>query len=208
MSTALKPVKKIYTYADYLEWDENVRAEIINGAVYMMSPPLTIHQRISMRLSQRIAYFLEGKTCEVFAAPFGVRLFPLEDKSDNTVVEPDIVVVCDPSKIDEHGCNGAPDLVIEILSPSNSYRERFIKFNLYLKAGVREYWVVSPENKGIEVHVFDEGRYFTHTYRIDDGDARDGERALEVIPVSVLSGLKIDLKDIFHDTHYSVSVRP
>ena len=113
MSTALEKFeeKEHYTYADYLEWDENVRAEIINGTVYMMSPPLTIHQRISMRLSQRIAQYLEGKTCEVFAAPFGVRLFPLEDKSDDTVVEPDIVVVCEPSRIDERGCNGAPEII-------------------------------------------------------------------------------------------------
>jgi Uma2 family endonuclease len=110
--------KQSYTYADYLEWDENVRAEIINGKIYMMSPPLTMHQRISMRLSTQIANFLKGKPCEVFAAPFGVRLFPKEDKTDDTVVEPDIAVVCDSSKLDERGCNGAPDLVIEIISPS------------------------------------------------------------------------------------------
>ena len=102
MSTALEPDKQeSYTYADYLEWDEDIRAEIINGHVYMMSPPLTVHQRISRKLFMKFAVFLEGKTCEVFSAPFGVRLFPREDRSDTTVAEPDTVVVCDPRKIDE-----------------------------------------------------------------------------------------------------------
>jgi Uma2 family endonuclease len=189
--------KEYYTYADYLEWDEDARAEIINGNIYMMSPPLTIHQRISMRLSQRIARFLEGKTCEVFAAPFGVRLFPLEDKTDDTVVEPDIVVVCDPSKIDERGCNGAPDLIIDILSPSNQRRERFLKFDLYLKAKVREYWVVYPENKEIEVHLFDDGRYFMQAYGVNEPDTKEEDMAREIVPVSVLPGLEINAKDIF-----------
>ena len=199
MSTALKQENKFYTYADYLEWDEDVRAEIINGTVYMMSPPLTVHQRISMRLSNRISQFLEGKTCEVFAAPFGVRLFPLEDKSDDTVVEPDLVVVCDPSKIDERGCNGAPDLVIEIISPSNFRKERIVKFNAYLKAKVREYWIVYPEDEAIEVHLLDEERerYTTLTYGINPPDTKENERAPEIVPVAILPGLEIDVKDIF-----------
>jgi len=199
MSSALEQYeeKHYYTYADYLEWDEDVRAEIINGIAYMMSPPLTLHQRISMRLSTHISQFLKGKTCEVFAAPFGVRLFPKEDKSDDTVVEPDIVVICDPSKIDERGCNGAPDLVIEILSPSNSRKERLIKFDAYSRAKVREYWVVSPEDKGIEVHIFENGRYFTRAYGVNEPDAAEDERVPEIVPVSVLPGLEIDVKDIF-----------
>ena len=198
MPSALEQVReKSYTYADYLEWDEDVRAEIISGVVYMMSPPLTLHQRISMRLSQRIAQFLEGKTCEVFAAPFGVRLFPLEDKSDDTVVEPDIVVVCDPSKIDERGCNGPPDLLVEILSPSNHRMERLLKFDLYLKAKVREYWVVYPEERAVDVHILEQGRYFTLAYGVNDIDAKEDERVVEIIPVATLPGLEIDLKDIF-----------
>jgi len=199
MSTAFKDEERSYTYADYLEWDDDFRAELINGVVYMMAPPLTIHQRISMRLSQRIAQFLEGKTCEVFAAPFGVRLFPKEDKSDDTVVEPDIVVICDPSKIDERGCNGVPDLIIEITSPSNFRREMIRKYNLYLKAKVPEYWIVYPEDKGIEVNILDGKRYFRMVYAINDSDTKPNEEAPEIIPVTVLPGLNIDVKDIFRD---------
>jgi Uma2 family endonuclease len=197
MSVALKQYDEQYTYADYLEWDDDVRAELIYGTVYMMSPPLTVHQRILSRLHLKLASFLEGKTCEVFVAPFGVRLFPKEDLSDDTVVEPDIVVICDPSKIDERGCNGAPDLVIEILSPSNHRHDRLRKFNLYLDAKVREYWVVSPETKEVEVHVFENGRYFTRIYGIIEPDDKEKEMLPEVIPVSVLPGLEIDVKDVF-----------
>jgi Uma2 family endonuclease len=178
--------KEHYTYADYLEWDENYRAEIINGEVYEMSPPLTIHQRISMRLSVKFSTFLERKTCEVFAAPFGVRLFPEPDLSDDTVLEPDLVVICDSSKIDERGCNGAPDLVIEILSPSTANKDLILKFNLYLEAAVREYWVIEPENRQVKVHLLEKGHYVTATYGVSD-----------VVPVTVLPGLTIDLKTIF-----------
>ena len=186
-----------YTYADFLEWDEDVRAEIIYGKIYMMSTPQTIHQRISGRLFLRFAQFLEGKTCEVFAAPLSVRLFPLEDRSDNTIVVPDLLVICDPSKIDKHGCNGAPDLVIEIVSPSNRRMEKLLKFNLYLKAKVKEYWVVYPEDSQIEVHLFEDGRCYTQIYGVNEPDTKEIERGPEIIPVSVLDGLQIDTKDIF-----------
>jgi Uma2 family endonuclease len=200
MSTAFELENRSYTYADYLEWDEDVRAEILNDVVYMMSPPLTIHQRIAGRLYIKIASFLEGKTCEAFIASFRVRLFPKEDKSDDTVVEPDIVVVCDPSKIDERGCNGPPDLVIEILSPSTRMREKLIKYNLYLKAKVKEYWVVTPEEKMVEVYLYDQGgRYSVLTFGVNDANTKENERAPEIIPVSVLAGLEIDTKDIFQD---------
>jgi Uma2 family endonuclease len=197
MSTAFELENKLYTYADYLDWDEDVRAEIINGVVYMMSPPFTNHQRIAGRLFAKLAFLLEGKTCEAFIAPFGVRLFPKEDKSDGTVVEPDIVVVCDSSKIDERGCNGAPDLIIEIISPSSRRRDRLIKFDLYLKAKVREYWVVTPEDEEIAVHVLDGGRYFTRIYGVNEPDTKEDERGPEIIPVTVLPGLEINTKDIF-----------
>ncbi|MCL2834410.1 MAG: Uma2 family endonuclease [Treponema sp.] len=198
-SAALKPQedRNDYTYADYLAWDEEVRAEIIYGTAYMMAPPITVHQRILMHLSHKFYNYLEGKTCEVFVAPFGVRLFPKPDRSDDTVVEPDILVVCDPAKIDERGCNGAPDLVIEILSPSNSSMEKLRKFNLYLKAKVREYWVVSPDEKYIEVHIYKDGHYLTKSYGINEPGINENERAEEIIPVSVLPGLTIDLKNIF-----------
>jgi Uma2 family endonuclease len=188
---------KYYTCADLYEWDDSVRAEIINGNLYMMSPPLTIHQEVSGRLYNRFANFLEGKPCRVFYAPFGVRLFPKEDLSDDTLVEPDIVVVCDSDKIDERGCNGPPDLIIEIVSPSNSRRDRVLKFNLYFEAKVREYWVVYPEDKGMEVHILDRDHYYTKVYGANEPDTKKNERFEETVPVTVLPGLKIDMKDIF-----------
>jgi Uma2 family endonuclease len=190
--------KEHYTYADVLSWDEDFRAEIINGVVYAMSPPLTIHQRILMKLANKLANYLEGKTCEVFPAPFGVRLFPKEDQSDDTVLEPDVVVVCDPSKIDERGCNGAPDLVIEILSPSTSSHDRVRKFNLYLEAGVREYWIVDPDAKAIQVHILESGRYVSSAYgRRDPDDTGEDRYVSDIAPFATLPGLSIDLKTIF-----------
>jgi Uma2 family endonuclease len=175
-----------YTYADMLEWDESLRAEIIDGEVYMMSPPARFHQDISSELHGQLWTFLKGKPCKLYPAPFGVRLFPKEDLSDDTVVEPDIVVVCDHSKLDDRGCNGAPDLVVEILSPSNTQRDRIVKFRKYLAAGVREYWVVDPHQKTVEVHILQAGQYVTTVY-----DASDEA------PVSVLPGCKIKLRDVF-----------
>jgi Uma2 family endonuclease len=175
-----------YTYADMLEWDESLRAEIIDGEIYMMAPPTREHQDISGELHGQLWTFLKGKPCKVYPAPFGVRLFPKDDLSDDTVVEPDIVVVCDHSKLDDRGCNGAPDLVIEILSPSNTQRDRIVKFRKYLAAGVREYWVVDPVQKTVEVHILNSGQYVTTVY-----DAADEA------PVSVLPGCSIKLRDVF-----------
>jgi Uma2 family endonuclease len=186
-----------YSYADYLEWDESVRAEIINGNVYMMSPPTRFHQGISGALFNRIYSFLEGKSCKVYAAPFGVRLFPEKDLSDDTVVEPDITVVCDSSKLDERGCNGAPDMIIEILSPSTEFRDRLIKFNNYLKAEVREYWIVDPDTRSVQAHILDRGRYVTSGYGVIDPSDPDSRYVSDMAPVSVLPGLVIDLKTVF-----------
>jgi Uma2 family endonuclease len=200
MSSALEQPEEdeYYTYADYLEWDESFRAEIIHGILYMMSPPLTVHQRVLRKLFYRIANFLEGKTCEVFVAPFGVRLFPREDLSDDTVVEPDIVVVCDPAKIDERGCRGVPDLVIEILSPSTARYDRFTKFDLYRQAKVREFWIVDPENQGVQTFILDgRGEYSASVYGINEPDARPQEVISEIVPAAVLPGLEIDLKTVF-----------
>jgi Uma2 family endonuclease len=182
--------KESYTYADVLEWDEGLRAEIIDGKVFMMSPPSTYHQSISGRLFYQLFHFLRDKTCQVFHAPFGVRLFPQEDDSDNTLVEPDIVVICDSSKLDDKGCNGAPDMVIEILSPSTASNDCIAKFNNYLKAGVREYWILDPETRTIQVHILDQGKYTTTVYEAD-------KKKTAAIPVSVLPGCKIDLETIF-----------
>ena len=187
--------KKNFTYKDYLAWPDDVRAEIINGVAYMMSPPFTYHQRVAGKLFNILSNFLKEKTCEAFIAPFGVRLFPEENETDDTVVEPDILVVCDPSKIDERGCNGAPDLAIEILSPSTRRKDRYLKLELYQKAKVREYWIVSPEDCEIEVHLFENN--VTKFYGKNDSDTPDDSELPETVPVFILPGLEIDVKDIF-----------
>ena len=175
-----------YTYADFLEWDEGERYEIIDGEAYMMATPSRLHQRISMALSAALYNYLEGKPCEVYPAPFAVRLFPSEDRSDDTVVEPDISVVCDPSRLDDRGCNGAPDFIIEIVSPSTARYDRIVKFNKYRDAGVREYWIVDPEEKFVYAYVLKDGHYTAANY--DDTGAA---------PVTVLPGCEIDLKTVF-----------
>jgi Uma2 family endonuclease len=175
-----------YTYADVLEWDEDIRAEIIDGELYMLAAPTRFHQGILMELAGQLRDFLKGKPCKVYPAPFDVRLFPQDDLSDDTVVEPDIVVVCDSSKLDDRGCNGAPDLIIEILSPSTARFDRVLKFRKYLEAGVREYWIVSPEEQTVEAYILDAGRYITKTYDQTDD-----------VPVTVLPGCTIALPPVF-----------
>lgn len=186
-----QPVEKCYTYADILSWDEDVRAEIIDGELYMMAEPSTDHQIVSGELFGQIWTFLRDKPCQVFHAPFGVRLFEQEgdthDKVD-TVVEPDIVVICDKKKIDKRGCKGAPDLVIEILSPSNERHDRLVKFNLYQRAKVREYWIVNPQSGTVEVMLPDENGKLT----ISEVYSRK-----DTAPVTVLPGCIIDLTKVF-----------
>jgi Uma2 family endonuclease len=184
--TALAQEQEYYTYADVLEWDESVRAEIIDGELYMMAEPLTVHQDIHRELFLSIGNFLKGKPCTVYSAPFGVRFYPRLDNSDDTHVEPDITVICDQSRISERGCKGAPDLIIEILSPSTIRLDEKIKFRLYQRAGVREYWIVDPERRLVRVHILTNGSYVTTTY--DDTDT---------IEVSVLPGCVINLKEVF-----------
>ncbi len=146
---------KNYTYADYCAWSDDERWELIDGVAYAMSPgPTTLHQSILGELFAQIHNFLIGHSCKVIPAPFDVRLNA--DKDDNTVVQPDISVVCDRSKLNEKGCKGAPDLVIEILSPASSSRDKVLKFNKYLEAGVREYWLVDPSDKTVMVFSFEE----------------------------------------------------
>ncbi|MDR1786622.1 MAG: Uma2 family endonuclease [Spirochaetaceae bacterium] len=178
--------KESYTYADVLSWDEDLRAELVGGELFMMSEPTTAHQAVLGEIFVQLHRFLRGKPCKVFPAPFGVRLFPKADNSDDTVLEPDIVVVCDRSKLDARGCKGAPDLIIEILSPSTALYDRNTKFKKYLAAGVREYWIVDPEFKQVQAFVLDNGRYVASVY--DENDEA---------PVSVLPGCAINLADAF-----------
>lgn len=188
---ALPAEKPRYTFADVLCWDESERVEIIDGEVIMMAPaPARVHQGISMELSSQLHAYLKGKKCKVYAAPFDVRLFEadgdqLEDV--DTVVEPDITIVCDPSKLDERGCKGAPDMVVEILSPATQRHDRFTKFSLYQRAGVREYWIVDPDSKTAQSFILEDGRYSVKEF----GTAGDKMK------VNVLEDCVIDLSEIF-----------
>jgi Uma2 family endonuclease len=197
----LKRDESHFTYADMLQWGQDYRAEIIDGALFAAEPPEMYHQDIVTQLLLQIGNFLKGKPAKVFPGPFGVRLFPKEDLSDTTVLEPDITVVCDLSKLDKRGCNGAPDLIIEILSPSNTQHDLVDKFNKYLKAGVREYWTVDGDSKTVQVHMLDKlnaaPRYITSLYGVFDPANPDSVDGPETVPVSVLPGCVIDLKEVF-----------
>ncbi|RIY36539.1 restriction endonuclease [Capnocytophaga canis] len=152
----------VYTYADYLLWKFEERVELLKGKIFKMSPaPSLKHQKISMNLSGLLWQFLRGKKCQLFSAPFDVRLPKKDEKGDNihTVVQPDLCVICDESKLDERGCIGAPDLIIEILSPGNSKKEMKNKFELYQESGVEEYWIVNPTDENILVNVLEDGKY-------------------------------------------------
>jgi Uma2 family endonuclease len=191
MSTAYKldDENVSYTYADYLGWETDNRYEIIDGEAYMMSSPSVSHQAISGELFGQFWNFLKAKPCQVFAAPLDVRLFPKDDNSDKTVVQPDLLVVCDGSKLaDDKSCKGAPDMVIEILSPSNTSPALLLKFNHYLKSGVREYWIIVPETKEIQVHILEKeaGHYISTVHSSPDA-----------LDVSVLPGLRIDFSPVW-----------
>jgi len=177
--------KEYYTYADYCTWDDSERWELIEGVPHAMSPaPSRVHQEISGNLHNQLYNFLKGKPCKVYHAPFDVRLNA--SKTDDTVVQPDLLVVCDQSKLDGAGCKGAPDMIIEILSPSTSRHDRIIKFQLYQKAEVQEYWTVDPDTKSLQTYVLDNGRYYATTYTEAD-----------IAPIQVLEGCNIDLSEIF-----------
>jgi len=180
-----------YTYADYLKWKFEERLELFKGRIFKMSAPNTKHQIVAGRLHLRIGAFLEKQKCQIFIAPFDVRLPVRNRKNDNeitTVVQPDLCVVCDETKIDERGCCGAPDLVIEILSPGNSQKEVRIKFQLYEEAGVKEYWIVNPVEENLVVHVLGEDEKFLGFKMYAGGD---------VIKPSAITGLSVDVTDIF-----------
>ncbi|MVM41776.1 Uma2 family endonuclease [Spirosoma sp. HMF3257] len=152
-----------YTYADYLKWQFDESVELIKGKLYRMSPaPKRAHQLAVSHLLVDISIYLGSKGCEIYVAPFDVRL-PIrnERKPDqlHTVVQPDICVVCDASKLDENGCLGAPDWVIEITSPRTAKNDFSEKFNLYEESGVREYWIVQPKEKAVNVYVLEDGQY-------------------------------------------------
>jgi len=174
-----------YTYTDYCTWDDSERWELIDGVPYAMSPaPSPAHQEVSSELHRQLANFLKGKPCKVYPAPFDVRLNASDE--DDTVVQPDLSVICDHSKIDVKGCKGSPDLVMEILSPSTAREDRMRKLQQYRQSGVREYWSVDPDTKTVQVCILSDGIYATYMYADTD-----------TVPVSVLPGCNIELQDVF-----------
>jgi Uma2 family endonuclease len=149
-----------YTYPDYLHWHFKERVELIRGKVFKISPaPNTNHQLILANLGRNFLNFFREHSCIVFFGPFDVRLPIAKPGKDYTVVQTDICVICDESKLDKQGCKDAPDLVVEILSPGNSRHEMQTKFELYEEAGVREYWIVEPEKKWVLVYSLYDNKY-------------------------------------------------
>ena len=185
---ALPEEEKLFTYADYKAWElkEGERYELIYGEAYAMSAPNTRHQDILTELFGRFYNFFRGKPCKVTPAPYDVRLFYAENESDDTVVQPDIIVVCDEKKRGYEGCRGAPDFVAEILSPTNTVIEMRRKLELYRKAGVREYWVVDPEYNEITAHLFG-----------DNAPPANVFKAADTVEAAIFPGLVISLEEVF-----------
>lgn len=175
------PKERIYTIEDIYALPDGERAELIDGRIYYMSPPNTKHQRISSFLSRKIGNYIDVNKgrCEVFAAPFAVHL----DEKTNTYVEPDISVICDPDKLDARGCKGAPDWVIEIVSPGSRRMDYYIKLFKYRTAGVREYWIVDPSKEQIMVYDFEHED--TEQYTFQDS-----------IKVGIYEDLRIELGEM------------
>ena len=187
-------LEKSYNYADYLTWQLSEMVELLKGKISQIAPaPNVSHQRVSIRLSGNLYDYFKHKKCEVFAAPFDVRLYDrkksiLANQDIQTVVQPDLCVICNPDFLDIQGCNGAPDWIIEILSKGNSKREMQIKYELYREAGVSEYWIVYPNDCAIHQFVLNEnGRYDLLNMFTDD----------DVATPHLFPELIVKLEDIF-----------
>jgi Uma2 family endonuclease len=189
---------KRYSYADYLTWTDDVMREIINGVVYAFSAPIRKHAGVVISFLKRALSFVDKRKgkCRIYTAPFDVRL-PANGKTADDeifdVVQPDILVICDPSKLDEKGCVGAPDLIVEAISPSTSKRDLDLKFSLYERSGVKEYWVVYPNDEAVIVFLLQpNGKY-------DKGKTYELLYGARYVPVQTLEGLVIDLEELFED---------
>jgi Uncharacterized protein conserved in cyanobacteria len=182
-----------YTYADYLSWKFEEAVELIKGRIMQMAAPSTKHQRVSWNLTVTIGKHFQKQNCQAFAAPFDVRLFDKRKSAKAnqdifTVVQPDICVICDEEKLDEQGCLGAPDLVIEILSPGNSSKEMRLKKELYEESGIREYWIFDPERETVhQFHLAGESAYGPATIYINE----------DTLNCVIFPDLKIPLLEVF-----------
>ena len=184
----------IYSYADYLTWKFEERLELIKGKIMLMAAPNVQHQRYSKRLALDIGNFFRNKQCELFIAPFDVKLYDsrksqLADKDVFTVVQPDLCVICDKAKLSKQGCEGAPDWVIEILSEGNNKKELRLKYDLYEENGVCEYWLVYPSEQAVQQFVLNAQ---TQKYQLEAMFSGD-----EIISPVLFSELRIDLAEVF-----------
>lgn len=182
-----------YTYANYLTWEFDERVELIKGKIFRMGveAPKRNHQKISLHISSEFCNFLKGKICQVYEAPFDVRL-PVKSKRNediDTLVQPDICVICDPEKLDNAGCIGAPDLIVEILSPGNNRKELRNKYEVYEESGVREYWVIHPDEQTVLFYSLKEGKY-QPSRLFTSGD---------IVESNCIQGFKLDLEEVFSD---------
>ena len=183
-------LNKVYTYADYFKWKFEERVELLKGKIYKISPaPNRAHQTLAGYIYIELGVFLRKKSCKVYVAPFDVRL-PRKSKEDKdiiTVLQPDVCVVCDASKLDKRGCIGAPDIVVEVLSPGNNAKELKNKFEIYEEAGVKEYWLVSPQDQTFIQNTLVDGKY--HPSRLmTTGD---------IVTSPILPGFSLDLTGLF-----------
>lgn len=180
-----------YTYADYLKWKFEERVELIKGKLLKMTAPNRKHQDVSRELLVQITSYLKNKQCKVYHAPFDVRLPKKGEKDDKNiynVVQPDICIVCDITKLDEKGCLGAPDLVVEILSPGNSKKEVRIKYELYEESGVKEYWIINPVEENVAVLLLNDNEKFGGAALYTNGD---------IILSKAIQSLQVNVTDIF-----------
>ena len=191
---SLLDLNKKYTYADYLTWRFKERVELIRGKVFKMSPaPSRKHQEIIGELFNQLYSTLKKNPWQVFIAPFDVRLPLKKGNKAESVVHPDICIVCDESKLDDKGCNGAPDLIIEILSPNTSRKDTQDKFVLYEENQVKEYWLVYPGEGLLDVYKLNE----KEKYYLDKKYTRT-----DPVPVGIFNDLTIDLTEVFEEDEW------
>jgi Uma2 family endonuclease len=175
-----------HTYADYLTWSDTQRNELINGTAYVREPPAPSpsHQGVVVELCRQAANTLKGKPCRVYVAPFDIRLPKTAEPDDevDTVVQPDVFIVCDPLKVDARGMRGAPDWIAEVLSPHTARYDTIVKLPIYERAGVREVWFIHPIDRTLTIYRLEEGHYQRTTLL-----ALEGQTPLTAVP-----GVSID----------------
>jgi Uma2 family endonuclease len=184
---------KQYSYADYLKWTFQERLELIRGWIFPMSAPNRRHQQISWNITTSFVDYFRKAPCKVYFAPFDVRL-PRKPTPDNakveTVLQPDLCVICDLNKLDDKGCMGAPDLIVEILSPGNTKKEMKQKFDVYQESGVREYWLIQPDDRNVFQYVLNDEGIYIGLHPLTDED----ELVSRVFP-----DFRINLEGVFAD---------